>query len=188
MKILNLTASVKAALTEQAGKLSAKLDTIVNGNQGLARLVKQQAEITAEIAQLESGSPDDSAAMQSLGEKRTALGLVNRRIVETPTMDVEGENELKTVVRETDRLIETALEPTFDGYVSEIAAVVKPHCLDAAHARWVVGQMASVQSLAGRTHPRFGSYGAPVPNARLALRIIEEILTGNLNWSFTPKA
>ena len=190
MKILNLTAAVKTALNEQRTKLSAALAAIVKANQGLARLEKQQADLIAEIAALETAKPDNKEAVRSLGEKRTELELVMRRIAEVPSVDVEADGELLALTREVARMMEKALTDTEDEYVSGIASGLLPYSLDSNQATYLARQTAAAASLAGRVHARFGSYGygQPVPAARMALQALDEVLTGELNWSFTPKA
>jgi hypothetical protein len=188
MKILNLTSEIKEALSAQAKKVSAARNAILKTNSKLAKAEQRQIELIDEIAALEKSDPDDEKAVRTLGEKRTALSLANHQIAELPQVDAETEHRLKHLVMETARLIESALVPTEEHYISEIAELLKPFCIDDANAKWLARQTAAAMSLAGRVHIRYGTYGAVVPAARLAVESIEEILTGELNWSFTPKS
>jgi hypothetical protein len=188
MKIHNLTGEIKTPLSEQSKKITTALDAILKANHKLARAEKRRADLIADIALLEKSDPDNKDAIRTLGEKRTELSIVERQIAEIPPVDVEAEHQLKAHVRGADNLIAKALAPTLEAYVSGIAEVLKPFCLDAAHAKWVAYQTSASHSLSVRVYTRFGTYGAAVSGARFALQAIDEILTGELNWSFTPKA
>lgn len=187
MKILNLTNELKSEIKERHAAISNAIAVIVKANAPLAKLEKQRDELTAEIERLEKVDLSDANAIRSLGEKRTALELADRRIAELPSTDTEKEHQLFALLQRAAMENRKVLMPTHEAYVEEIAEKIGAYSFDKNHAIFVARQTNAAASLATRV-TRLPGRGQVIVAAKKMLQELEEILSGELNWSFTPKA
>lgn len=187
MKIVNISPEAKASIREAHEEIEQIVNAILKENSKAGKLTKQRDALVAEIKRLESADLSDASAMRTLGDKRTALGLVDQRIAELPPQDPDAESQLFALLGRTMSRKALALAPTMEAYESEIAEKLLPYCTDRQHADAVARQTQAYVSLVAYITWR-ASVGRIIPDAKRMLASLEEILSGELNWSFTPKA
>lgn len=188
MKIVNLTEAQKSEVKLHQEKISVELSALLKANQALNKLTQRQTTLEKEIATLESVGPDDKSAIQKLGEKRTELELVTRRISEIPvTSDTELEQKMKSLLREATVMIPKILLPTYEKYLAEVSALLRPFSIDDGWAKGVAQKTNAAISLAQAISRNYGLYGGAVSNAKEVLKRYEEILAGEFAWEFNPK-
>ena len=183
MKILKLTPEIKAEIKEQRDTLAEALNDILKFDQGLQKLVDRSGKLTTEIAKLKTANPDDKAAIHSLGEKRTELELVEGQIEGRPKHNVPDQQILIAHLRQASRLLNRTLLPTYEDYVSKIAALLRPYHTSDAWAKNTANQTQAAKSLAALIAVDFG-HG--VNYAKAALKRCDDILAGELPWEFNP--
>lgn len=177
------------ALREQLATALGELD----GNAAeLARLNERQQKLEKEISTLEDAadSESDSAAVK-LATKRVQLEQCLNKIESLSNVPVavrgESLDSINALLRQFARAAAAAMGPSAEAYAKEIAATIRPWCLDDANALAMAYTLPAPKSLFQTCTIPFGSYGASIRSLQMAITRADEILKGELAWSFDPK-
>jgi len=191
MKI-NLKNTTHTELTTLRNQLATVLEESSTSTAELNRLNNKQEKLRAEITAIESGSGSDSAAAATeLATKRVQLEQTTKKIFEMSEVDaritVGKEGAIRGVLQQFARAAAAATGPDIEKYIGEIAAAIRPWCQDDATARSLAYRTPAVMLLVGVYTHRFGSFSITVRELQAAIARADEILSGQLNWSFDAK-
>ena len=146
-----------------------------------------------EINALDS-SPDleSEGGATKLAAKRVQLEQVVKKISSISDVDAESrgatEGEWKGLLARFAKAALAAVAPHMEAYAHEVATKIRPYCLNEANARALAFTMPACISLSQTYSRRFGDYGVTVTELKAAIARADEILAGELNWSFTPNS
>ncbi|HEY1662162.1 MAG TPA: hypothetical protein VGI03_07065 [Verrucomicrobiae bacterium] len=185
MKIKTTTSQAEE-LKQQRALLESALNTVVRGNKKMEKLLNQQTTLSAEIQETEAAGPDDKRAITELTEKRTQLELVSRRLNELPSIDLYAEQKLKNALHTVTKLAHSLLNPAYEAHIGEIAKALMPYSSSESWARKLANDTDAAKSLAGAMFWDYGRWGNPVTSANNLLERIDQILSGEFVWQFTP--
>lgn len=181
-----LTKADREEIESDKENIAARVAEISGANSALNRLLRRQAALGEEIADLESASPNDGAAVKKLSEKRVELDLCNRRIQEIPPTNPQAEYALRVALGESTRLIVRLLLPCHQAYVAGVIKAIRPYCTNDGWAQKLANDTQAVQLHAARLWRDY-RMGNPVAEASEVLRRYDEILSGSFEWEFDPK-
>jgi len=176
------------ALREQ---LAAALDQENTSADELTRLSTRQQKLQEEIATLESADSESDEAAARLATKRVQLEQVSKKIsgisnVEAGT-SVEKQEAGRQLLRQFAGAALAAVTPALEAYEREIADKIRPWCLDETNALGLAYTMPACKSLSQTYSRRFGDYGFSLAELQAAIARADEILSGELAWSFDAK-
>ncbi|MDR3459424.1 MAG: hypothetical protein P4N60_18510 [Verrucomicrobiae bacterium] len=170
-------------------QLTAVLGTQTTATAEYERLLKKQATLQGEIAELEDSESDSAAA--SLSTKREQLKAVERKITAiegTPASDsVREQAEIGNLLKQFARSAAAATGADCEAYARNVAALIREHCKDELTAYGLALQTSAVISLFQKCTWPYGTYSAGVKEIKKAIAHADEILAGELVWSFDPK-
>jgi hypothetical protein len=191
MKI-NVNKTNRAEIVALREQLAAALDQENTSADELTRLNSWQQKLQDEIAALESAADSESAdAAARLATKRVQLEQVSKKIskisnVEAGTSVAEQETG-RQLLRQFARAALAAVAPALESYAREIADKIRPWCLDETNALGMAYTMPACKSLSQTYSRRFGDYGFSVAELKEAIARADEIISGELAWSFDTK-
>lgn len=189
MKILNFTEANRAAVAAQKEKAAAMLATLLKSDKTRSQLEQQLNRVEAEIAELEAGNAE-TRFVQALTDKRTERELVMRRLDEIPNYDAEMMDAKAALLREATKLLNQILLPTYNGYVAEVAKLLRPYCANDAWATHVAQQTEAAIQLCAAIARNYAAnlHGSNVNQFRELLKRCDEVLTGELDWKYQPSS
>jgi small-conductance mechanosensitive channel len=167
-------------------QLAARLKTLTDATGDLDRLTEEEAKLRHEIATLEANL--NEATSSKLAGKRELLAQVQRKIEKlshtdatVSTAELTADTEL---LKEFARQAAAATAPGVTAYAKEVADKIRPFCLSDEQALQFSFQVPAVASLMGTYRCPFGSYGFSIAVIKSAIARADEILAGELNWSW----
>ena len=181
MKV-KITAEMRRDLETLRLQIQTVLAAMTRSNGTLGRLTTRRSQLAAEIAEIEGADNPGKEAIASLGDKETELRLVDRKIEQLSGTGTHGE-ELAKLQHEATQLVKRALKPSQDDCEAEIMSGLRPF--------YRAERFSVVMARATDKAMDFGAFvhrgfGRSIPEANLALKVIDEILNGELSWQFDP--
>jgi hypothetical protein len=170
-------------------RLQATLTQFETRSAELVRLENHQQKLEKEITDLEAaGDAESDAAATTLAAKRIQLEQVSQKIEETNSRprDVEVGETLagEALLRKFGSAAAAATGPSIEAFAMVIAGKIRPWCLDDATAMQMAYAMPASRSLTQTYTRRFGDYAFTTREVRDALARADEILSGELDWSW----
>jgi uncharacterized protein YdcH (DUF465 family) len=177
------------ALREQ---LVAALDQETTSSAELERLNERHQKLQAEITALESATDSESEDSASkLATKRIQLEQVSKKISQISNIDgasvMAWQGNVSNLLRQFARAAAAATGPDIEIFAQEIAVKIRPFCQDDATARHLAFQTPSAKFLTQTYTRAFGSFGFSVLEIKSAIARADEILSGELNWTWDAK-
>jgi chromosome segregation ATPase len=188
MKI-TLTAKHREEITDLRSQLVAVLEGATNSTAEVTRLTNSQEKLQKEIATLEDS--DSESAASALATKRVQLEGVTKKISKLENVpakiSVEAEQAGVNLLKQFARTATAATASDVEKYRQEIAAKIRRYCSTDQAAYTLAIQTNACASLAGACARRFGDFGFTISELKQAIARADEILTGDLVWSFDSK-
>jgi hypothetical protein len=188
MKIIGLNPKLRREVQALRASHAAVVATFTRRNKDFSGYDTRRARLESEISKLEdSADPDDRPKILKIAELKTELGLVQKRLAALSTASDEPIDELTPLLDQARDVLGRAIAPTLENLIDTAARALRPFCQDDAWARGQAGQLPII------------AHAGPVllwPNrlavtgigiARLIIKRCDEILAGELNWTFNPK-
>ncbi|MEI7534126.1 MAG: hypothetical protein WCK57_07115 [Verrucomicrobiae bacterium] len=190
MKI-TISATHQKELTTLRGQLAAELATLTKSSKELERLENKQATLQAEIAALEEANSDSETAASSLATKRVQLESVVKKIStladDPAAVTTPRELELRELLKRFARIASAATAPDIEKYGRSISAKLREYCYDEATAYGLALRTPAYSFLISKYAWPFGSNMFSVGELKHAIARADEILSGELNWTFDAK-
>jgi hypothetical protein len=191
MKI-NLKKTNRAELTALREQLKAALEEQTNASAELTRLTERQAELQTEIIALENAADSEcDEAAAKLSTKRVQLEQVSGKISQLSSVpaatEMESQGAILQLLRQFARAAAASTAPDIETYAGEIAAKIRAYCQDDATARLLSYQTPAAKFLMQTYARPFGSFGFSVNEIKAAIARADEILSGELSWSWDAK-
>ncbi|MGD0206394.1 MAG: hypothetical protein ABSC89_02145 [Verrucomicrobiota bacterium] len=158
----------------------------------LTRLSEQQQKLQRQIETLELSSNAEGKEVASeliiLREQLTQCSNKIFQIYNVPAgTSVGKQSEITNLLRQFGREALAALTPSLESYTRRIASQIRPYCLDDENAFALACKLPACESLWRTYSYRFGDYGSTLRTLKAAIARADEILSGELNWSFDAK-
>ena len=176
------------ALREQ---LAAVLATQTKSSKELARLKSKQATLQDEIAALEKANSDSETSAGALVTKRVQLEAVDKKISDLDDEPISNsarrELDFCSLLKQFAKVASAATAPDIEKYGREISAKLRDYCYDEVTAYGLALRTPAYASLIQKYSWPFGSHAFSVDQLKQAIARADEILSGELNWTFDPK-
>lgn len=184
MKI-TINETLRRELKTLRSEIQTCLDNLTKSNGALGKLRNRQEKLTAEIAEIEEMESPSKDAIAALGQKQTELGLVKRQIDKLSGAGTPQGEVIAELNKEAAQAIQRALKPAQASYEAEIEKAMRPFY---RASTWGIGLVRATD--AAREFGLFvhRGFGSSISEAALALRIIEQVLSGELDWKFDPES
>ena len=159
---------------------------------GHAKLEERAEQLRSEIANLQSTGAPDKKTATALRETRDELELVEQKLAEsdhaaTSTLTPETDRASQ-LMREISLAIQRALQPVMDARLDETVKILRPLFVDDVTTRGAAWQTPYYSQLCGYCSRSYGrSLGAPPSHIKACLEFCDEVLSGELKFSFDPK-
>ena len=191
MKI-SINKTQRTELTDFRAQLAAFLADLDTTAAESARLNDRQQKLEAEIATLEKATDDESEiAAAKLATKRVQLEQVIKKLEALANVPaaVSGAqaDAILDLLRRFTKSAYAAAAPVLEAYQSEAAQSLRPWCQDDANAKHLALTLPAVTWLFRAYSTRFGDFGVNVTVIKSAIARADELLAGELSWSFDPK-
>jgi hypothetical protein len=189
MKI-TLTKPQSDELSDLREQLKSALKEIYINAAELDRLSEMQTKLSEEISTLESAAESEDAAAK-LSTKRVQREHVEQKLTAlnnvTAEVDVAMQGAILDLLRQFSKVAAAATKPVIEAYAAEIAAQIRPWCVNDTDAKGRAYTLPACMLLSGTYTRRFGDFGLSVPTIKAAIARADEILNGTLAWTFeTP--
>lgn len=187
MKI-SITSAHREQLTVLRGQLATALESIHSADGKYSRLTDSQQKLQAEVAALENEDSASEAAASKLATKRVQLERVSGQLEELSSQPASSSlGADQSLLREFARVATAALAPAMEAYAAVVADKLRPWCLNQTEARAFAFRVPAVLSLCQTYSQRFGDFGGNAAVLKSALDRADEILSGELKWSWDAK-
>ena len=190
MKI-TLKKPVLDELQDFRDQLAAELEKLTAASSGLANLTQRRAALQEEITDLESKDASSETAAIKLATKRVQLEQVEKKIAaleNVPVPDLQANHDRRSeLLRRFARFAAKATEPTVTAYCQVIADKIRPWCQDDTTALRLTWNVPAASLLMGTYATPFGTHNNNAGELRRAIARADEILSGELKFTFDAK-
>jgi len=190
MKI-TITTNQRKEITNLREQLAAALATQTGSSKELARLEEKQATLQNEIAALETANSDSETAASALATKRVQLESVTKKIstlADVPAkVSVSLEQEFCNLLKQFARSAAATTGPDIEKYGREISGKLRNYCQDEVTAYGLALKTPAYAYLIAKYTWPFGSNAFSVAELKQAIARADEILSGELAWTFDAK-
>jgi hypothetical protein len=178
---------ITALRTQLAAALAETISTTGESD----RLAKKQEKLQDEIATLEAESSESESAAAALNTKRSQLEQVISKIkklanVPSTATDLEH-GKLSFLLKQFARTAAAATGPVVENYMRQIAGKIRDYCQSDEIAFRLTYQIPAVASLVSTYTRPFGQFSVSPLEIKQAIARADEILSGELAWSFDAK-
>lgn len=189
MKI-KISEAVRRAVKAHQAELQSALDVFLKANAAYAKALGRLVRLENEIAEGESGDDLSESAVNALTRKRTEFSMVRGQVERLAGAGSPAREQLLFLLREARNVIGSALRPAQAGYEAAVAEAFRPYYRAEFFGDGIqfARQTHAVQSLGAWVSFPYGADGEPsVRDANRALKVLEEILSGEISWEFKPQ-
>lgn len=189
MKVIKLKSALRQELQSHRNEVAALIGSFIKKNREFVTLTARLEKLSKRIAALEETADlDNRALIQELAEKRVEQGLAEKKLKTIGSFDSlqgtpEGES-LGSLLYQSGGLIERALSATETAFIKKIAKPLRIYCLSDEFAIWLARQTQAAAQLAGVVHRKYNHGGANIGMATQVVQLIDQILGGELTFTF----
>jgi protein subunit release factor A len=186
-----LTTQHLEEITSLRAQLADALANLDGNSSELGRLTTKKEELESVIQTLENSDSVSESTAAQLSTKRVQLEQIVKKIISLENIPAQVsaaiESQTLNLLRAFAKAATAATASGLENYRQEIAAKLRPYCSDDKYA-WILAiQTPACASLAGVYTRRFGDFGFQLRELRQAIARADEILSGELAWSFDSK-
>ena len=194
MKI-TLTKTQHAEITQLRGELAVILKGLASNAAEIDRLNELEQDLKLEITTLEKANSESECDATKLAAKRVQLERVSQKIQSfdsevgsrSRSDEVQKRVAIQILLKKFAGVAIVATGDVVEAYAKEVASKIRPFCQDDQFARGMAYTLPAVKHLAQTYSRRFGTLVVTIPEIRDAIARADEILSGNLSWTFDSK-
>ena len=155
------------------------------------RLLKKQDKLESEIATLQTSDPENETAATALATKRVQLERVVEKISELSNVPagitIPQQQQSLNLLKQFARAACAATGSDVENYGRKIAANIRDFCQDDATAYGLAVRTPAYAALISKYTWPFGSFRFSLGELKQAIDRADEILSGELKWSYDAK-